>query len=372
MRSLLEYFLDRTLDVMSSDGCPDTLLEAFAMAIEVELPGCLVGINVLDKPGKTFRRAIFPSLPLTFSHNLENNVITGKRGSCGLGILTGKTIEVADVANDERFSNEWKALFAEHNLESLLSIPALTPDGVAQGSVAVIFPYSVPPTAEQKTFLAACSGLCAKICAYSRKRETTQLLLGELDHRIRNLFLTLGGIANLTIKRYPDPGEFRRVFAERLATMHRAHALAVNAAPIELLTLTQEMLAPYQDECEISIAGPRLVLSKEAASALALVIHELSTNAAKYGSLSRHDGRLRVEWSMTSADEVGAKTFKMTWEERGGPPVHAPTRKGYGTTIIPGNLRNALDGGATFFFAPEGFRCEIAAPFSSRLGIEVP
>ncbi|AQL39122.1 hypothetical protein F2S74_12025 [Pseudomonas syringae pv. actinidiae] len=90
MREFLEVFRNRALDVMSSGLPAEALLEDFAIALQARLPGVIVGINVLDKAGRTFRQSIFPNLPSGFSQALVGNIITGKHGSCGLGILTGK------------------------------------------------------------------------------------------------------------------------------------------------------------------------------------------------------------------------------------------------------------------------------------------
>ncbi|MPQ84351.1 GAF domain-containing protein [Pseudomonas sp. MAFF 730085] len=371
MHQLLEQLLNRALDVMSSGSPAVPLLGELASLLQGNLPGCVVGINVLDKPGRTFRHSIFPNLPDEFARELEGNVITGKRGSCGLGVLTGQIVNVPDVANDERFSDEWKALFAQYGLASLVSIPALSADGEAHGSLAIIHPPAAPLAPEQINDLKPVAALCAKICAYSRTRETTQFLLGELEHRIRNLYMTVGGLANLTIKSYPDPGKFRSVFGERLTLMHRAHSLAFSEREMGLAQLINEMLAPYTQDYAISINGPDINLTPDAACALALAINELGTNASKYGALSKAGGMLTVNWNIVAMDESGAGTaFKLQWTERSGPTVLPPTRQGYGTRMISGTLSNAFDGRALFSFEQEGLSCEISAPFSAKLSSE--
>ncbi len=371
MHLMLEHFLNRALDVMSSGSPPNPLLHEIALALQAELPDCIVGINVLDKPGRTFRHSIFPSLPDEFARSLEGNVINGKRGSCGLGVLTGKLVNVPDVANDERFSDEWKELFAQYRLASLISIPALALDGEAHGSVAVIHPQAAPLKLEQVEFLRSFAVLCAKICAYSRTRETTQFLMGELEHRIRNLYFTVGGLANLTIKRYPNPSDFRRVFGERLTMMHRAHSLAFSERAMSLFQLINEILAPYLKENEISISGPEIILSPDSACALALAINELGTNASKYGSLSKVGGVLEIRWDILPKGELDTHSaFRLCWTESEGPEVQEPSRQGYGTLMIAGTLRNAFDGSAVLTFDPAGLICDISAPFSPKLGIQ--
>lgn len=353
---------------MCSGSPAGPLLSEFAVAMQDELPGCLVGINVLDKPGKTFRSAVFPSLPRQFGQHLENNIITGNRGSCGLGILSGKIIEVSDVANDPRFSEDWKNLFKHYQLTSLISVPVLTLDGIAQGSLAVIHPLDSPLTEAQRELINRAAVLCAKICSYSRTQETAELLIGELEHRMRNLFLTVGGLANLTIKRYPAPSEFRKVFGERLMMMHRAQAISMRTEDIDLASLIQETLAPYSTEWAIEVAGPAIVLAQDAASAIALVVYELGTNSVKYGALSSARGQLKIDWSIIPAQQDRSEYFALTWKELNGPEVSAPVRPGYGTTMIRGNLRNAFDGAATLSFDKSGLVFEVTAPFTTRLG----
>ncbi|KIQ06506.1 HWE histidine kinase domain-containing protein [Pseudomonas sp. MEJ086] len=368
MRTFLSRFSERALDVMSAGAPVEPLLREFAVSLQAELPGTVIGINVLDKPGNTFRLSVFPGLPLEFSNSLVNNRITGKRGSCGMAIMTGRIVEVPEVASDERFSAEWKELFRQHGLEAMLSIPAMSIEGLVQGSLAVIHPLGSPPNPDQRAFLQLASALCAKICIYSRTQESTQILIGEMDHRMRNLFATIGGVAIMTMRGHPEPRQFRKVLDERLVMMQRAHSLAMDAQEVELSTLLRNVLSPYCADYDILFSGPPIVLAGEAASALALVIHELATNAAKYGALSQPGGVLHVRWA-TEHGMAGA-TFTLNWAESNGPAVKPPSRKGYGTTMITGSLRNAFDGAAELSYEASGFTCRITAPLTSRLGQE--
>ncbi|MFR0673064.1 HWE histidine kinase domain-containing protein [Enterobacterales bacterium AW_CKDN230030176-1A_HGKHYDSX7] len=365
MRTLLDRFRERALDTMSTGSPVEPVLSDLALALQAEIPGSLIGITVLDTPGRTFRLALFPTLPHAFGAALTGQVITGKRGACGLAVVTRQTLEVPDVALDERFSPAWRDLLYAHGLKALRSIPALTQDGQVQGTLAMSHPVGQPPTPQQRTLLDEASRLCATLCRYGRTLETRQLLIGELEHRMRNLFSTVGATAVLTHRRYPGIDAFRRVLEGRLQMMARAHDFAFHDREIELEPLLHELLAPYTDRARLSVSGPRLLLSAQAASAFALVGHELATNAVKYGALSVPTGRLHVTWTVDETPQ-GA-VFSLSWDERQGPLVVAPTRTGYGTRMINGTLRNAFEGGATFTYAPEGLRCCIEAPFSDRL-----
>lgn len=368
MQSLLENFRDRALDVMSSGAPVEPWLSEFAVFLQSQLPGSVVGISVLDRPGRTFRHSIFPTLPRAFGLCLENNVIVSNRGTCGRAILSGLPIEVPDIAVDERFSPPWRALLIEHGLTSILSTPALGLDGTPQGCVAVLHPVATVLDADQRALIQLASVLCAKVCLYSRTRETHQLLIGELEHRMRNIFAVIGGVADLTLKNHPTPKLFREAFSKRLVMMQRAHAIATSPDETGLNMLLQEVLAPYARDTDILFDGPPLLLAPEAASALALVTNELATNAAKYGALSVPGGTLKIDWSIDHEDDSPAPSFSLSWVESNGPPIEQPQRKGYGTVMINGSLRNAFEGSATLIYDPQGFRCQVIAPFTHRLG----
>lgn len=375
MQSLLENFRDRALDVMSSGAPVEPWLSEFAVFLQSQLPGSVVGISVLDRPGRTFRHSIFPTLPRAFGLCLENNVIVSNRGTCGRAILSGLPIEVPDIAVDERFSPPWRALLIEHGLTSILSTPALGLDGTPQGCVAVLHPVATVLDADQRALIQLASVLCAKVCLYSRTRETHQLLIGELEHRMRNIFAVIGGVADLTLRNNPEPKTFREAFGKRLVMMHRAHSIATSTEVTGLDALLQEVLAPYTRDYDIQYRGPAVQLAPEAASALALVINELATNAAKYGALSVPGGTLRILWSIdqeSGSDNSNADPqFSLSWVESNGPRVEEPARKGYGTTMINGSLRNAFEGSATLIYDPAGFRCQVRASFTDKLGKHV-
>ncbi|WP_081673713.1 GAF domain-containing protein [Pseudomonas cremoricolorata] len=367
MRAFVQHFSDRALQVMACGAPVEPLLADFILALQTEIPDAQIGVLVLDTAGNTFRHAIFPGLPASFTDKLVGNPISPDRGSCGRAVTSGKPVEVPDVASDERFADEWKALFHQHGLTSLISVPAIASDGHVQGSIAVVHPFGQPPNAEQRSFLEGAATLCAVICRYSRTQQSQTLLIGELEHRMRNLFSTLSGVAILTLRSHPEPDQFRRVLDQRVLMMQRAHALALAPAEMPLSTLVDEVLSPYRDGYRIQCSGPDIMLAGEAAAALAMVVHELGTNAAKYGALSQEGGELHIEWSTTHSDDHGP-AFSLNWQERNGPAVSAPARKGYGTVMVNGALRNAFNGAAAFAYEQAGFSCVISAPFSERLG----
>jgi two-component sensor histidine kinase len=125
--------------------------------------------------------------------------------------------------------------------------------------------------------------------------------------------------------------------------------------------LIEEELAPYSRAgSQVRIEGSNVLLAQDAAQTIAVAIHELATNAAKYGSLSREEGRVDVAWSRT---EDGRLVIR--WIETGGPHVYTPSHRGFGTRVID-NMIRGLKGGASFNWRPEGLECRIAIPLSEN------
>jgi two-component sensor histidine kinase len=131
--------------------------------------------------------------------------------------------------------------------------------------------------------------------------------------------------------------------------------------------ISQE-LEPHQNEARdrVSLRGDEVRLSAKAALALGMAIHELATNAAKYGGLSADDGCVDVEW--TVAGGKGHRRLQLTWTERGGPPVRPPERRGFGSRLIERGLTHELGGAANLEFAPTGVRCVINMPLQGAAG----
>ncbi|VFR54517.1 Chemotaxis protein methyltransferase CheR [plant metagenome] len=260
-------------------------------------------------------------------------------------------------------------LMQAHGLQSVLSTPAIGSDGLAHGAISTSFRGAIDLTEAQRSAIAEAASLCAQLARYSRSREARELLLGELDHRIRNLFSSVGAVANLTLRGHPDPLDFQRVLGSRLVIMARAHALAVSPVETSLDVLLSEALAPYSSDFQIRCVGPDITLAKEAAAALALTIHELATNARKYGALSTTGGNIEVLWSIAlSPDDGGGEVFNLSWSESGGPAVSPPSKRGFGSRTVSSSVRSAFDGSAEVQYLPAGIVCNISAPLSSRFG----
>ncbi|MGY0558355.1 chemotaxis protein CheB [Lysobacter sp. A421] len=199
-----------------------------------------------------------------------------------------------------------------------------------------------------------------------RAAEYQQLLLGELNHRVKNTLASVQAIAQQTAAHSTDLDQFRATFLSRLHALSNTHnLLAVDAwsgAGLREIVLSE--LAPYQhdNESRVQLSGAALKLNPKAALALSMTLHELATNAAKYGALSVPDGRVAVQWETRVSEQV--PWLHLLWTESGGPPVTPPTRRGFGSRLISEGLGYELQGTAALQFDPAGVTCRIELPMA--------
>jgi PAS domain S-box-containing protein len=192
----------------------------------------------------------------------------------------------------------------------------------------------------------------------TRKRTEAQIkyLAGETEHRTKNILATVQAVVQLT--RAENVPEFKKAIEGRIQALANVHRLFVESrwAGAELHDLVSEELAPYRraDGARISIEGPKLLLEPNAAQTMAVVCHELATNAAKYGALSVGDGRVAVTWNSTLDGRL-----VLCWNESGGPPVTAPMHEGFGTRVM-GKMVQQSRGEVRFDWRPAGLVCEVA------------
>lgn len=200
-----------------------------------------------------------------------------------------------------------------------------------------------------------------------RAEETQHLLIGELNHRVKNTLASVQAIATQTLRHTASPGEFSKTFSGRIQSLARAHgmlsATTWQGARLDELILDQLRLGTI-DEARISITGPEVSLAPASALRLALIFHELSTNANKYGALSTPEGRISLTWS-TAAD-----TLRISWVETGGKGIRAPTRRGFGSALIEQSIA-ADSGRAVASYRSDGVTWEIemvvSAPDATEL-----
>jgi PAS domain S-box-containing protein len=199
-----------------------------------------------------------------------------------------------------------------------------------------------------------------------RAEDMQRLLLAELDHRVKNALATVQAIAMQTLNAKMEPAAFVEAFSGRIQALGRAHGLLSRSgwrgADLAMLVNEQLMLGLSGADSRISAHGPHIMIEPQAALHLGLVLHELGSNARKYGCLSNPEGRLATEWWMNG--DSGAPTLRLRWSESDGPPVTAPKMRGFGAILIERSLRYALGGEAKLDFAPGGVTCNICLPMA--------
>ena len=193
-------------------------------------------------------------------------------------------------------------------------------------------------------------------------------MVDELNHRVRNMLMVVNAIAQQTLTQTRTPEEFSQSFAGRIQALGAAYGLVSreNWDAVPLSGVVQEQLMPHQlgQRERIVIAGPEVMVKPAAALALGLVMHELATNAVKYGSLSVPKGRVAINWSI---EHQSLPLLVLQWSESNGPPAKAPTRQGFGTKLIEQELKHTLGGGAKFAYDGSGFRATLSIPFDRKL-----
>lgn len=204
-------------------------------------------------------------------------------------------------------------------------------------------------------------GVSQDITESVKAEERRRLLVRELDHRVKNNLATVQALVSQTAREGGDAAEFRAVFLKRLHALSRAHDLLTrsNWEVTDLAELAGLTVAPYGER--VRVEGPPVRLSPNAALTLNLAVHELATNAAKYGALSNDDGRVAMTWTL------GDAALDLRWVETGGPPVSPPERRGFGSRLLARGVANELGGSVDLEFAPEGVRCRVLAPLGDRV-----
>jgi two-component sensor histidine kinase len=225
---------------------------------------------------------------------------------------------------------------------------------LAAGEAVPLVPDRFQEIAEVRTALHdAAAQLRAREAEEQRAHQRQQLMINELNHRVKNTLFTVQSLARQSLGRPADsPG--LQAFNERLMALARAHDLLTQSVweGADLKEILEETLEPYLDRTVL--AGPSAALTPNAALALSMVFHELGTNAVKYGALSVPEGSVTVVWHV---DPGALHRLTLHWEERGGPPVSPPARKGFGSRLIAASLKSDLAGEARVDYRPSGLVC---------------
>lgn len=204
------------------------------------------------------------------------------------------------------------------------------------------------------------SGIDIDITDRKKQEEHLRLVTGELQHRTNNLLTVVQGLATQTARNSTSLDDFVSLFGGRLRGLANSNQLLARqewlGAPLS--ELIEAQIGPFADRRRFDLDGPDIRLSSRAAQNLGMAIHELCTNAIKYGALSVPDGRVMVSW------RIDGDALALTWQESGGPPVTPPTRKGFGRVVAEQVLAKTLNATISTDFAPKGLIWSLRLPAS--------
>jgi PAS domain S-box-containing protein len=232
---------------------------------------------------------------------------------------------------------------------------------VAKDGHRVDVSLTVSPLRDSSGKVIGASKVGRDITERKQAEKLQKVLIDELNHRVKNTLATVQAIASQSLVHAKSPTEFVSGFTGRVQALANAHALLTRSEMrgAEMMDLVREqVLLGAADDHRISCSGPLLMLEPQTALHLALILHELATNARKHGALSAASGRLSVSWEMR---RNGGQNLLLRWEESSGPKVRAPAARGFGSTLIEQTLR-AHGGEASINYRPDGVTCEIRLP----------
>ncbi|MBB4039482.1 PAS domain S-box-containing protein [Microvirga flocculans] len=214
-------------------------------------------------------------------------------------------------------------------------------------------------------------GIFQDITEQKRAEEQQRFFLDELNHRVKNTLTTVQSIASQTLRTTDSPAQFKEAFEGRLLALSKTHNLLTRKSwrEAELQDVAEQELAPYRkagDERAV-LKGPEVKLPARYAINLGLVLHELVTNAAKYGALSSNTGRLEMTWNVTESD-ASHRQLHIHWIESGGPSVATPKRQGFGSRLIRRSIEGELGGTVALTFANDGVIYDFSVPLSHPAG----
>ncbi|KMO35088.1 hypothetical protein VQ02_17840 [Methylobacterium variabile] len=205
-----------------------------------------------------------------------------------------------------------------------------------------------------------------EITSMKQAEERLRLMMGELNHRVKNTLATVQAVVTLSARSADSVVDYKTRVLNRLTGLAKTNDLLTQSswAGADLRALLCSELDIYDDERgeRVKLDGPEVALSARLAVSVSMVVHELTTNAAKYGALSLPQGRVAVSWRLRG--ENGHKRLSLTWVEQGGPPVTPPTRRGFGSKMIQEALARELNADIRVDYLSEGLRFSISTLIS--------
>ncbi len=272
----------------------------------------------------------------------------------------GEDLIIFDVASDPR-TRDRQALLLAHDIRMLVNIPIMD-GGIMTGLMLVHFNKTRPFGKVEADFVRAVADRTQAALKQAKAVAAEKLREGEISHRLKNSMAMVQAIAMQTLKG-ADIEDRRAAFTARLSALANAHELLLkrtwHSAPLG--ETIRSALVPHGEAHRFHISGPDLDLSPKQSLSMSLAVHELATNAIKYGALRENEGTITIGWSQFWSD-TGQPMFAWTWQEIGGPLITAPQRSGFGSRLISRVLPSDFAGEVSIDYPPTGLVCRLTCP----------
>lgn len=380
MRRLDRRKLESRRDILErvARGAPlAETLDALMLALEAHEPGMRCGILIVADDGKHFRRGSGPHLPEIY-HRALDGVPIGKPwlGSCGEAADRCVAVKIPDVAAETRYAQQWRDLLLECGIHACRSTPVCGRDGRPLASIAMYYDQPRDPdpadhnVIDMATQLAAIAIEHDAVISALREQEKRQaLLIHELNHRVKNTLAVVQALAFQTLRDVGDKEQARASLDARLVSLSAAHDLltAESWEGGDLETVVRRALHAWRGKggaARFNFCGEPLRLRPKALLALSMALHELATNAVKYGALSNEAGAVEICWDINRA----SGEFRFNWVEHGGPAVEPPARRGFGSRLIERGLAADVGGEVRLVFPATGVQFTLTAPLKEIEG----
>jgi two-component sensor histidine kinase len=288
----------------------------------------------------------------------------------------GDMLVVPDVTKDARFADN-PFVIGDPRLRFYAGAVLRNDEGLPLGTVCVVDYKPRELDARQTRLLQLMARQVMAQIALRREvaerrlaENQLRLLIAELHHRVKNTLATVQAVIQMSLRAAPDMDSFRGSIGQRIASLANTHTLlnSQNWAGVSFRELIGAELAPYAGGGRVTFDGPDFDMASQEAVTLGMAIHELTTNAVKYGALSVETGRLTIAWTLTSGARETA--FDLWWTERGGPPVASPVAEGFGSMLLRRLLTGQLHGTVEFTPQPEGLQVHATAKVAKATAVE--
>jgi two-component sensor histidine kinase len=288
---------------------------------------------------------------------------------CAHAIQQDGQFKVEDASVDPRFSAN-PLVTGEMGLRFYVGAPLVTPDGLPLGTLCVL---DDKPNALSDDQAFALDALARQVMAQLELRKalsTRKLMADELNHRVKNTLAIAQAIVSQSVKTSGSLAEAGRIIEDRLVALGRTHDILTEAdwRAASVAAIVDAAVKVHAGHVgQIAAEGPPVALNPQATVALSMALHELATNAAKYGALATPQGKVSIVWSVVRDDD-SAPVFDLSWTESNGPTVIAPTRRGFGSRLIASPLVGAAGADSRVAYDPAGVIWRTTAPLTEIAG----